>query len=202
MTDTSIIQIRPPQRLRREIIAIMSDFANKYRVYRDVNRKNPHITLLDLSEEAYEYDLILDKIRHSIKGVKPFKVYIDGISSFDKPNKNGGPMKRRHNYVIYLRVLGNFDLLSLHEKLAANLDKDKTPHRKFVPHITLSHQDLDKRGFDRARIEYRKFVFKHSFTVNGVYLYTHVEGLKPRVTYIRFSSGTHREPKIYPKRDA
>lgn len=50
MTDTRIIQICPPQRLRKEIIAIMNDFANRYRVYYDANRKNPILPCLTFPE--------------------------------------------------------------------------------------------------------------------------------------------------------
>ncbi|MCL5404259.1 MAG: 2'-5' RNA ligase family protein [Candidatus Marsarchaeota archaeon] len=198
MTDTRIIQICPPQRLRKEIIAIMSDFANRYRVYRDASRKNPHITLLDISGYAYRQDSLLDKIGKITKDVKPFKVYIDGVSAFDEPNRSDGPMRRRHNYVIYLHVVENRDISLLHKKLVAGFGEDKMNQREFVPHITISHKDLDKRGFEKALREYGALHFKHGFTVNGVYLYTYAEGSKPSSRYIKF--GSVRQTSLHSKK--
>ena len=198
MTDTRIIQICPPQRLRKEIIAIMNDFANRYRVYYDANRKNPHITLLDISGDAYRHDSLLDKIGKITRDVKPFKVYIDGVSSFDEPDRSEGPTRRRHNYVIYLRVVEDRDISLLHRRLVAGFGKDRMHQRKFVPHITISHQDLDKRGFEKALREYGAFHFKHNFIVNGVYLYAYAEGSKPRSRYIKF--GSARQTSLHSKK--
>ncbi len=186
MGDIKVIQIRPPPGLKKEITAIINEFANKYKVYRDVNNKNPHITLLDLSYTHYACDYLLHKIGRMAGDFRPFKVRIDGIASFDSLDKEAGAIGKRHNYVIYLRVIDDGSILSLRKKLITGFGEGKLHYRKFVPHITISHKDLDKRGFERALREYKSFTFRHSFTVKGLYLHTYSGSSKPYVRYIKF----------------
>ncbi|MGC8538177.1 MAG: 2'-5' RNA ligase family protein [Candidatus Micrarchaeia archaeon] len=186
MDSIKVIEIHPPSGLKKEITAILNEFANKYRVYRDASRKSPHITVLDLSSTAYTYNYLLDKTKKVAEAIQPFKIRIDGIGSFDQLNKKGGPIRRRHNYVIYLRVIDDGNILSMRKKLISNFYEVKLHYRKFVPHVTISHQDLDKRGFERALKEYRNFSFRHSFTVKGLYLRTYSKSSKPHARYIRF----------------
>lgn len=184
--NIKVIRIHPPPGLKKEIIAILNEFAKRYKVYRDANRKSPHITVLDLSSTAYTYNYLLHKIREVAEDLKPFKVRIDGIASFDSLNMKGSPVRRRHNYVIYLRVIGDSGILALRKKLISNFGEGKAHYKKFVPHITISHQDLDKRGFERVLKEYKGVSFRHSFTVKGLYLYTYSKSSRPYVRYIRF----------------
>jgi 2'-5' RNA ligase len=186
MDDIKVIQIRPPPSLRKEITATINEFANKYKVYRDANSKNPHITLLDLSNTHYACDYLLHKIGRMAGDFRPFKVRIDGIASFDSLNKRVGSIRKSHNYVIYLRVIDDGSTLSLRRKLITSFGEGKSHYSKFVPHITISHKDLDKRGFERALREYKGFRFRHSFTVKGLYLYAYSGGSKSYVRYIKF----------------
>lgn len=192
MEDIKVIQIRPPPGLKKKITAIINEFADRYKVYQDANRKNPHITLLDLSFTAYTYDFLFHKISEIAEVIEPFKVRIDGIASFDSPNKKDGPIRRRHNYVIYLRIIDDGGILSLRKKLVSNFGEGKTHYGKFEPHITISHQDLDKRSFERALREYKGFKFRHSFTAKGLYLYMYSDNSKPYARYIKFGPDKHR----------
>ena len=186
MDDIKVIQIRLPPGLKNEIAAIINDFANKYKVYRDANSKNPHITILDLSYTNYAQDYLLHKIREMLWDFEPFKVCIDEIASFDSLNKIEGTIGKKHNYVIYLRAIDDGSILSLRKKLIASFGEGGLHYRKFVPHVTISHRDLDKTGFKRALRDYKSFTFKRSFTVKGLYLYTQSKNSKPYARYIRF----------------
>ncbi|EQD30899.1 Phosphoesterase HXTX [mine drainage metagenome] len=197
MFDTVILQVRPYAKLKRDIRSIIKDFSVRYKVYRDANSMSgPHITLIDLSGITHTYEDIADRARQIANKTEPFKAYIDGIASFSQLNRKGGPIHKKYNYVIYLKIVENDYLLDLHRRLVSKFGKEYAIHKNFVPHITISHKDLDTRKFNKALKEFKHFEFKRSFTVNGIWLYTHSEGIKAKARYVKFGgnrSGTSKK---------
>jgi 2'-5' RNA ligase len=181
------IWIRPEPRIKKEIFDVVRAFSKKYKVYKDLRSyKGPHVTTLDFWDSGHSFEDIVKRTRTECASRKSFRVRINGISYFTKMNKTG-EWKGKRNYVMYFRVRRDKQLVDLHNRMKAVFGNSVTDYRIYMPHITISHQELDKERFYRALKEFRNFGYSRSFTVSGVFVSTYNKGTKSaRIKFVGF----------------
>ncbi len=158
-----IIQVfvQPDAKLRKETFSILKKFAKKYGAYKAYKDwKGPHITVYTMRADYGEIGGLIEKAKSVIKDVKQFKVYIEGIGYFMKADSTG-----KRNYVIFLRVKKTRELINLWRILNKNLHEYRASFPKYVPHLTITRQDLDKKKFYAALREYKDLKFSGHFRV-------------------------------------
>ncbi len=178
------VWIAPKSRLKSEISAMIRAFSHKYKTYKSIKEwKGPHITLMILELRGYEEDKfweVVDDLKKNIGNTRPFRIDIDGIGYFRKPNAEG-----RINYVIYLKPLRNDALRKLWFAMSRKFIKyDITRHKKFSPHLTLAYDDLKKKEFYKALKDYTDFKFSRSFLVGEVIVSSEVGKERRRIKTI------------------
>lgn len=168
MTNVISIWLKPQPELNKEIFGIIQDFSRKYKVYSDLkNYKGPHVTILEMHNSKQNLRKVADSIRAitTSNNIKPFSLEINGIGYFMKFDE-----AYKRNFVIYLRVKNNKRLAYLKHMVDKKFIDVASMHnkRKFVPHVTITHRELDKKRFYHALKEYKNFNFIRSFRVNGI----------------------------------
>jgi 2'-5' RNA ligase len=182
MKNIISVWLQPDPKLKLEIFKIIKSFSKKYKVYDDLNSyKGPHISILSIDGNKQNLKEISEKIKDMSREIKPFRLDINGISYFMKADNKG-----KRNYVIYLKVKRNKQLTALKNKIAREFPKESLRHkdRKFIPHITITHGELDKESFYKALKENRNLNFVRNFIVNGVMVSKRNSNDKPTIRQI------------------
>jgi len=112
-----------------------------------------HITLIQ-PFEAPEKE-INERIRAAIKGIKPFKITLEGLKKSSK------------EYFLYLLVKeGKDKILKIHKNLCQKL---KAPLSAYPPHVTLG-VFTTKTDIDKAVKELKRKNLRFKTAVNAIYL--------------------------------
>lgn len=117
----------------------LQDLANSYRKRYDPNYSliTPHLTLKTPFEATdEEINTLSMRLSQVAKEVAPFTLNAYKVSSFYPVNK-----------VIYFKVEPKPELVTLHDKLYADIFNEK-PEYAFVPHITIGQQLSDDEHSD------------------------------------------------------
>lgn len=173
------IFIQPDQKVRKETVVILENFAKKYKAYKAFNDwKGPHVTVFTMEEEYDDIKDIIDKTKNVIKNIKPFKVYVKGTGYFMKSDSKG-----KRNYVIFLKIQKTTSLYNLWKVLNKNLRRYRVSFPKYVPHLTITRQDLKKKDFYRALKDYKNFNYSRSFIVKEVKISTRKRNIKQIIVH-------------------
>ena len=101
-----------------------------------VNNIAPHITLVFPFESNIDGTSLREHIEKNVKGIKPFKVELQGISGENK------------NYLFLNVIKGKEKLTELHNKLYTGILEEFKPEFlntiKFKPHLTVGKLDNDE----------------------------------------------------------
>jgi 2'-5' RNA ligase len=166
MENVISIWLQPQPNLKSEIFKIIKSFSKKYKVYSDLNGyKGPHITVLEIHSNKQDFKGVIRVIKDVSNNIKPFKLEINGIGHFMKKDATG-----KHNFVIYLRVKENKQLIKLKHMVDKEFPREslRNKDRKFAPHITITHRELDKENFYRALKDYKNLEFVRDFIVDRI----------------------------------
>lgn len=164
MESVISIWLRPHAKLKNEIFQIIKNFSNKYKVYYDVRGyKGPHITILEIHSSKRDFETVGNIVKNISTKFRPFKLKINGVGYFTGLDELG-----KRNFVIYLKVNKNRKLIALKKLVDAKFPNNSARYksREFIPHITITHRELDKKNFYRALKEYKNLDFARNFTVN------------------------------------
>jgi 2'-5' RNA ligase len=168
------VWIRPDPKLKKEVSAIIKAFSEKYKVYKAFNEwKGPHITVFAMESDYNNIKNITSKAKNAINTVKPFKVYVKDVGYFMKADSTG-----KRNYVIFLKIRHTRPLHNLWRIFNENFKEYRISFPKYVPHMTITLNDLDKKTFYTALKEYKNFKFSRDFVVNEVKLSTRKRNIK------------------------
>ena len=171
--------IQPDAKVRGETRLILKNFAKKYNAYKAYNDwKGPHITVFTMEADREKLDRIVAELKRIIKRLKPFKVHINSTGYFMKSNSSG-----RRNYVLYLKVKNTRELNKLWSILNKNFRKYRTSFPTYVPHLTITSEDLDKKAFYAALKKYKNFKFSRDFKVKAVKVSAQGKYLKKSSSY-------------------
>ena len=166
MESVISIWLQPSPKLKKEIFRIIKDFSKKYKVYGDLKSyKGSHITILEIHSGKYDLNSVMNTIKSISIKFKSFDLKVNGIGYFRKLDESG-----KRNFVIYLKVEKNKELFTLKDLVDNEFPKESARHenRGFVPHITITHRELDKKNFYRALKEYKNLDFVRTFVVDGI----------------------------------
>jgi 2'-5' RNA ligase len=166
MSTVISIWLQPPAKLKGEIFKMIKDFSNKYKVYSDLKSyKGPHITILEIHSGKYDLKTVMNKVKKISIKFKAFNLRIDGIGYFRRLDELG-----KRNFVIYLKVKNNRKLVKLKSLVDIEFPNESVRHsgRKFIPHITITHRELDRKRFYDALKEYKDMDFIRSFKVDKI----------------------------------
>ena len=166
MKSVISIWLQPSPKLKKEIFGLIKDFSKQYKVYRDLKSyKGPHITILEIHSGKYDLKSVVNTIKSISIKFKPFDLKVNGIGYFRKLDESG-----KRNFVIYLKVEKKEELFALKDLVDNEFPKEPARHenRGFVPHITITHRELEKESFYRALKEYKNLDFVRTFVVDGI----------------------------------
>jgi 2'-5' RNA ligase len=166
MKSVISIWLQPSPKLKKEIFGIIKDFSKKYKVYSDLKSyKGPHITILEIHSGKHDFKTVVNVVKDISVKFKPFDLGINGIGYFRKLDESG-----KRNFVIYLKVEKNEELFALKDLVDNEFSNESARHedRGFVPHITITHRELDRKNFYRALKEYKNLDFVRTFVVDGI----------------------------------
>jgi 2'-5' RNA ligase len=188
MTDVISIWLQPPSKVKEEIFEFTKDISKKYKVYRDLNSyKGPHITITEIAGAKQNFENVVANIKRISADISPFSLKTNGVGYFMKANKNGTP-----NFVIYLKVRKTKPLIELKrriERIYTNIQISK--YGPFVPHITLTHGDLDRKNFYRTLKEYRNLDFVRAFKVDKLMVSVYATRTrKATIKRVKLADGT------------
>lgn len=179
------VWLQPQPRLKIEIFGIIKTFSRKYKVYSDLNGyKGPHISILEIHGNKHDFKTVVKMIKDTSSGTKPFRLWINGVGYFMKKDETG-----KRNFVIYLKVKSSKQLIKFKHEIDNEFPREYLRHkdRKFVPHITITHRELDKENFYKALKEYKNLDFIRNFTVDRVMVSTrNVKTQKAKIKSITF----------------
>ncbi len=159
------IWLQPDTKVRNEIFQIIKNFSKEYKVYRDLRGyKGSHITILEVHGCEENFKTVVDRVENLAAKIEPFALGVEGVGYFMKLNAS-----RKRNFVIYLKVKTSRKLTALKNLVNREFpESTRQEGRGFVPHITITHSELNKKTFYRALEEYRDFDFARNFVVKTV----------------------------------
>ena len=168
MENKISIWLQPQPKLKAEIFTIIKNFSKKYKVYSDLRSyKGPHITILDINNPKQNFRTLVNLLDRVIEPTKPFNLKVNGIGYFMKLHESG-----KRNYVIYLKVKKNKELKRLKKLVDSEFPEQLLRYvrinREYIPHITITHKELDKKRFYLALKEYRNLKFFRNFKVDKI----------------------------------
>lgn len=166
MENVISIWLQPSLKLKKEIFGLIKDFSKKYKVYSDLKSyKGPRITILEIHSGKYDLNGVMNTIKSISIKFKPFNLGINGIGYFRKLDESG-----KRNFVIYLKVEKNKELFALKKLVDGEFPNESARHedRGFVPHITITHRELEKESFYRALKAYKNLDFVRTFVVDKI----------------------------------
>ena len=160
------IALLPPEHVRQVASDIKQHFAQVYNS-KAALKSPPHITL----QPPFAWELEnLPKLEAFLAEFSqtqtPIPMILDGFAAF-KPR------------VIYINVLKNAELLTLHQQLTKYLQKSLNivhqvrKNRPFSPHLTVGFRDLSKANFYQAWSEFKGRQLHFEFTVSELTLLRH-----------------------------
>ena len=104
-------------------------------------------------------------------------VFFGRMPSFKIQCRNFGFFTSKRNPVIFIRVVENAVLGSIHKSLMLFLRELGFPIEetslKFHPHMTVAYRDLTVENFKRAWPEFEQRNFEADFVVEKIYLLRH-----------------------------
>lgn len=160
------IAIIPPSPTYEEIWKLKQYFNEKYHTKAALNSP-PHITLhMPFQWRAHKEEILVDQLGTFIKRFDPFKVCMDGFSSF--------PPR-----VIFINVVKSEALDNVQKNLQRfckrelNLFNANYQDQPFNPHVTLAFRDLDKQTYKPAWEEFQSKEYKTEFVADKIALLKH-----------------------------
>ena len=167
--------LQPDKKVQDEIFQIIKNFSKKYKVYRDLKGyKGPHITILEVRSRKENFKTVIDRVENLAAKTAPFALDVEEVGYFMKLDAS-----RKRNFVIYLKVKASGRLTALKGLVDREFPESAEQEgRRFVPHITITHGELNKKDFCRTIKEYRNFAFARNFVVKTVMVSSLIPSLK------------------------
>jgi 2'-5' RNA ligase len=169
MTKTNplfFIALLPPEDVRQFVTEIKQHFAQVYNS-KAALKSPPHITLQPpFAWKLEDVPLLEAKLAEFAQTQTPVLMILDGFAAF-KPR------------VIYINVLKNAELLTIHEQLTKyletsfNLVHQPSKNRSFSPHLTVGFRDLTKPNFYQAWSEFEHRQLRFEFRISQLTLLRH-----------------------------
>jgi 2'-5' RNA ligase len=157
----AFIAIVVPAPLAASIVETRNEFSARYGTIHGI-RTPPHITLVPpfyfLPEERNK---ILQQCRNVAENREHFEIALSGYGHFA-------------NKVIFIHVEPSSQLDKLQSESTAEFGIGEA--RRFHPHITIAHRDLDARIFQTAWTEMENKSFRGAFKCESISMLVHRDG--------------------------
>lgn len=160
------IALLPPPSIQAEATAIKQYFKAHYRSQAAL-RSPPHITLQPPFEWALADRERLDQaLTDFAQSQPPIPVELSGFGAFSPR-------------VIFIQVVKTPELMAVQPALMHHLATSlgiidqRSPHRRFAPHLTVAFRDLKPAAFRRAWPEFVDRPFQAEFVVSALTLLIH-----------------------------
>lgn len=133
----------------------------------------PHFTIgAGIRVEDKELDFLYKEIKENLKGIKSFKIKIKNYGFMN--NWMSGKLKGFTEYVVYLNIIKNKELLKLFNIIKKNVTNKMEifygPISKYNPHITIAFKDLDYKGFLKAKKFLKNKKFEDELIIDHIAL--------------------------------
>ena len=160
------IALLPPEDVRQIVTDIKQHIAQVYNS-KAALKSPPHITL----QPPFEWELedlpeLEAKLGEFSQTQTPIPIILDGFAAF-KPR------------VIYINVLKNAELLTIHKRLtkyletSLNIVQQVSKNRPFSPHLTVGFRDLTKPNCYQAWSEFEHRQLRFEFSISHLTLLHH-----------------------------
>src|SRR5579875_1760403 len=155
-----LLVLDPPDILRKKIVDIKTEFAEKYKT--DVARyTKPHITLINwISLELMEEKMI-QRLQNIAMGITPFKIELKDYGSFP-------------SHTIFINVTSKVPIQSLVREMKQaqrlmTLNRENKPHFIEEPHLTICRK-LKPWQYEEGWLEYSNRQFTGRFIADSMLL--------------------------------